>query len=554
MKTYTAELPPTKSTKSSLHERTTDISEQHEGDEGDSVNQTSASPAVTPSGTAQRMSKASEHILSKTSKANASPAVLALEDGSVYRGFSCGASGEVSGELCFNTGLVGYLEVITDPSYAGQIVTMTYPQIGNYGVNVDDVQADQIALRGLVVRDMCAHPSNWRCTESLSDFLRRRSVVAIEGIDTRSLVRHLREAGAMRAVLSTEDLDEASLIMKARSATPLTDVNFVKEVSRAAVEPYAYESIHAFAKTAPKEVRYSVVAYDCGVKSSILDGLVEASCAVTVVPWDTPAKEVLALEPDGVFLSNGPGDPERVEGTFAQVEQLLGKVPLFGICLGHQMLGKAAGASVVKLKYGHRGINQPVMNLITKRVEITVQNHGFNLVFSSLGALEGDTRTAEEVVRGSKASASGEDLRPWTRAAKPPVAQNERFGRIQLTHVNLNDGTIEGMRFLDVPAFSVQYHPEAAPGSTDSQYLFTAFTRLMDGWRTAGKNAGPAPQDDYLAIDIAQDRLAGWKFGPNTNSEKSTACCGESRSKESTAFCGEPDRLEGSSIKEVNNA
>ena len=418
----------------------------------------------------------------------------------------------MSGELCFNTGLVGYLEVITDPSYAGQIVTMTYPQIGNYGVNEDDVQASEIALRGLVVRDMCTHPSNWRSAESLPEFLRKRGVVAIEGIDTRALVRHLREAGAMRAVLSTEDLNEVSLVAKARTATPLTEVNFVEEVSRDAVEPYSYTNVHSFAKAGPVEARYNVVAYDCGVKSSILDGLVEAGCAVTVVLWNTPAGEVLALEPDGVFLSNGPGDPDKVEGTFAQVEQLLGKVPLFGICLGHQMLG-TAGAEVVKLKYGHRGINQPVMNLITKRVEITVQNHGFNLVFSSLGSLEGDTKTAEEVARVSGTSASGEDLRPWTHAAKPPIAQNERFGRIELTHVNLNDGTIEGMRFLDVPAFSVQYHPEAAPGSTDSQYLFTAFTRLMDEWRTAGKNAGPAPQDDYLAIDIAQDRLAGWNFG-----------------------------------------
>ena len=502
------------------------------------MNQTSAVPVTMPLGATQVPNKASEHILSKTSKASAQPALLALEDGSCYRGFSCGAPGEVSGELCFNTGLVGYLEVITDPSYAGQIVTMTYPQIGNYGVNEDDMQADKIALRGLVVRDMCMHPSNWRSAESLPEFLKQHGVVAIEGIDTRALVRHLREAGAMRAVLSTEDIDEARLVAKARGAISLTEVNFVEQVSRDAVESYSYTNIHSFAKTGAVEARYSVVAYDCGVKSSILDGLVEAGCAVTVVPWDTSAKEVLALEPDGVFLSNGPGDPEKVEGTFAQVEQLLGKIPLFGICLGHQMLGKAAGAEVVKLKYGHRGINQPVMNLITKRVEITVQNHGFNLVFSSLGSLEGDANTAKKAAHISKMSASGEDLRPWTHAAKPPVVQNERFGRIQLTHVNLNDGTIEGMRFLDVPAFSVQYHPEAAPGSTDSQYLFTAFTRLMDEWRAAAKNDEPASQEDYLAIDIAQDRLAGWKF--------------DSHNEESTAFCGESDRLEGSSAEELS--
>lgn len=488
-----------------------------------------------------------EHILNNTSKTNTQPAILALEDGSVYRGFSCGAPGEVSGEICFNTGLVGYLEVITDPSYAGQIVTMTYPQIGNYGVNLDDTQASQVALRGLVVRDMCTRPSNWRSTESLPHFLAQRDIVAIEGLDTRALVRHIREQGAMRAVLSTLDLNEERLVAKARNATPLTEVNFVEEVSSTTQKIYDYQHIHAFAKAAPQEARYQVVAYDCGVKNSILDGLTEAGCAVTVVPWNTPADEVLALKPDGVFLSNGPGDPENVEGTFTQVEQLLGKVPLFGICLGHQMLGKAAGASVEKLKYGHRGINQPVMNLITKRVEITVQNHGFNLVFPSLGPLE-DGREHTE------------DLRAWTHKDTPPVALNERFGRIQLTHVNLNDGTIEGMRFLDVPAFSVQYHPEAAPGSTDSQYLFTAFTRLMDEWRKSNKydkehpntlssssqsdsqgqtrssqsdlrdprlrksanvsskerrveedlGCQIAPEDDYLAIDIARDRLQEW--------------------------------------------
>lgn len=455
-------------------------------------------------------SAAFEHILSGTSKAGADPAVLALEDGSVFRGFSCGAPGEVSGEACFNTGLVGYLEVITDPSYAGQIVCMTYPQIGNYGVDRADAQAGRVALRGLVVRDMCAEPSNWRSSQSLPTFLREAGVVAIEGIDTRALVRHLREAGAMRAVLSTVDLDEASLIAKARAAAGLSEANFVDEVSREEAEEYAYQAVHGFAKKEPPTARWHVVAYDCGMKSAIADGLVEAGCAVTTVPWDTPAEEVLALEPDGVFLSNGPGDPDNVAGTFEQVEKLLGRVPLFGICLGHQMLGKAAGARVAKLKYGHRGINQPVMNLITKRVEITVQNHGFNLVFSSLGELEGTTGAVDAGGVASAASAGGaaselEDLRPWARADEPPVVHNGRFGRIQLTHVNLNDGTIEGMRFLDVPAFSVQYHPEAAPGSTDSHYLFTAFTRLMDEWTASRRR--PA---DYLAIDIARDRLHGW--------------------------------------------
>lgn len=435
--------------------------------------------------------------MSKTSKAGATPAILALEDGTVFRGFSCGAPGEVSGEICFNTGLVGYLEVITDPSYAGQIVTMTYPQIGNYGVNEDDSQAAEVALRGLVVRDLCTHPSNWRSAESLPKFLKEHGVVAIEGIDTRSLVRHLREQGAMRAVLSTLDLDEVSLIKKAQDATPLGDVNFVEQVSAPKPRPYHYERTTTF-KAEPPKARYRVVAYDCGVKNAILDGLVEAGCELTVVPWNTPAEDVLALDPDGVFLSNGPGDPDKVEGTFTQVEKLLGKVPLFGICLGHQMLGKAAGAAIEKLKYGHRGINQPVMNLITKRVEITVQNHGFSLVFPSLGPLESGADHEE-------------DLRAWTKTDEPPVVLNDRFGRIQLTHVNLNDGTIEGMRFLDVPAFSVQYHPEAAPGSTDSQYLFTAFTRLMDEWRAKrDPRLQSSAQKDYLAIDIARDRTRGW--------------------------------------------
>lgn len=455
-----------------------------------------------------------EHILSNTSKAGVRPAVLALEDGTVFRGFSCGAPGETSGEICFNTGLVGYLEVITDPSYAGQIVCMTYPQIGNYGVNEDDTQAPQVALRGLVVRDMCAHPSNWRSHESLPDFLREHDVVAIEGIDTRALVRHIREAGAMRAVLSTLDLDETSLIAKAQAATPLAEENYVAQVSRESIESYHYEACYDFAKDAPVKTRFHVVAYDCGVKSAILDGLVEVGCAVSVVPWDTPAQEVLALEPDGVFLSNGPGNPDNVEATFEQVEQLLGKVPLFGICLGHQMLGKAAGARVEKLKYGHRGINQPVMNLITKRVEITVQNHGFNLIFPSLGSLDSESKRALKN-SGNPDEHIGawhdmRDMRPWTHIDIPPVVNNDRFGRIQLTHVNLNDGTIEGMRFLDLPAFSVQYHPEAAPGSTDSHYLFSAFTRLMEQWRSQ------EAQEDYLAIDPATNRLTGWKFDSST--------------------------------------
>ena len=362
-------------------------------------------------------------------------------------------------------------------------------------MNEDDAQAPAPALRGLVVRDMCATPSNWRSTASLPDYLRAHGVVAVEGIDTRALVRHVRDHGAQRAVLSTVDADEAGLLAKVRASASIVGVNLAASVSCA--EPYRFSvgelpASQAFALAAAPEPRFKVVAYDCGAKRSILENLVRAGCNVTCVPWDIPAADVLATSPDGVFLSNGPGDPEAVEGTFAQVEQLLGRVPVFGICLGHQMIAKAAGAAIEKLKFGHRGGNHPVMNLRTRRVEITAQNHGFGLVFPSLGAL------VPELSGGY--GAHEDDLRCWASRGIAPVVENERFGRIQLTHVNLNDGTAEGVAFLDVPAFSVQYHPEASPGPTDAHYLFTAFARLMEG------------RGDYLDLDIAEDRLAGWSF------------------------------------------
>lgn len=440
------------------------------------------------------MSEIAKKLLAETSKPAGKPAALVLEDGAVFRGTACAAHGEVYGEICFNTSLEGYLEVITDPSYAGQIITMTYPQIGNYGVNLDDCQSDAPALRGLVVRDMCTTPSNWRSAMSLPDFLIEHHIVAVEGIDTRALVRHVRDHGAQRAVLSTEDTDEASLLAKVRASASIVGVNLAETVSCDA--PHPFDSLpvsQAFALSEPEPKRYRVVAYDCGAKRSILESLVRVGCDLTVVPWNTPASEVLALNPDGVFLSNGPGDPDAVSGTYEQVEQLIGKVPVFGICLGHQMISKACGAAIEKLKFGHRGGNQPVMNLRTGRVEITAQNHGFGLVFPSLGALvpELSGGVAEHV----------DDLRFWVERRIAPVVSNERFGRIQLTHVNLNDGTAEGIALLDVPTFSVQYHPEASPGPTDAHYLFTAFTRLMNG------------RDDYLDIDIAKDRLAGWTFG-----------------------------------------
>ncbi len=445
------------------------------------------------------MSNVVNKLLEGTSKPVGSPAYLVLEDGAVFPGVSCGVEGEVYGEVCFNTSLEGYFEVLTDPSYAGQIVAMTYPQIGNYGINLDDAQSQTTALRGLVVRDMCTTPSNWRSTASLPEYLKQHSVVAIEGVDTRALVRHVREQGAQRAVISTVDADIKSLLAKVEASESIVGQNLVATVSRTNKELFRFDKLpksQSFALMPAPSPTHKVLAYDCGAKLAILQGLARAGCEVTVVPWNTPAEEVLAAHPDGVFISNGPGDPDAVQDTYTQVEKLLGKVVVFGICMGHQMISKAAGAAIEKLKFGHHGGNHPVMNLLTGRVEITAQNHGFGLVFSSLGPL------VQELSGGFDTHV--EDLRYWSEKHIAPVVQNPRFGRIRLTHVNLNDGTAEGMAFLDIPAFSVQYHPEAAPGPTDSHYLFTAFSRLMDG------------NTDYLDIDIAADRLAGWKFGSTT--------------------------------------
>ncbi|MGI6032813.1 MAG: glutamine-hydrolyzing carbamoyl-phosphate synthase small subunit [Coriobacteriales bacterium] len=406
------------------------------------------------------------------------PAVLLLEDGTLFRGTACGAEGESFGELVFNTSLTGYQEVISDPSYAGQIVTMTYPQIGNYGVNAEDMQSRGLFFRGMVVRDMCAKPHNFRSTMALPDFLKKNGTVAIEGVDTRKLVRHVREHGAMKAVISTADDGIEAIAARLAAAPSLVGHNFVAEVSTE--KPYVLPPYQC-------ERKHSVVAYDCGIKTGILSGLCTNGCEVSVVPWDTPAEKVLEADPDGIFLSNGPGDPEAVEEVYTQVKKLIGKKPIFGICLGHQMLSIAAGAKIEKLKYGHHGGNQPVMNLKTGSVEITAQNHGFGQVFESIGPL------VPELSGGL--SEHPDSLMYWTEKRIAPVVESKEFGRIQLTHVNLNDGTPEGMAFLDQPVFSVQYHPEASPGPHDSSYLFTAFSRLMDG------------RDDYLDIEVRETRV-----------------------------------------------
>lgn len=442
------------------------------------------------------MSEITKKLLENTSKPLGAPALLVLEDGAVFSGTSCAAQGEVFGEICFNTSLEGYLEVITDPSYAGQIITMTYPQIGNYGVNREDCQSEKPALRGLVVRDMCQVPSNWRCELTLPDFLRENNVVAIEGVDTRALVRHVRDNGAQRAVLSTLDTDAESLLAKVRASESIVGVNLAETVSRSEKATFGIDDLpktQAFALSEPAPAKYKVVAYDCGAKLSIFQNLVRVGCELTAVPWDTPAEDVLAMNPDGVFLSNGPGDPRELPEPAACAEQLLGRVPVFGICLGHQMACQAAGAQIEKLPYGHHGGNQPVMNLLSGMVEVTAQNHNYGLVFPSLGELDVELSGGQEVVDAWRA-ANTSDLRFWSERRIAPVANTERFGRIRLTHVNLNDGTPEGIQFLDIPAFSVQYHPEASPGPHDAVYLFEAFRRLIEG------------EPDYLAIDVREGR------------------------------------------------
>jgi len=410
-------------------------------------------------------------------------ALLALEDGTVFRGIACGAAGEAAGELCFNTSMSGYQEVLTDPSYAGQIVTMTMPHIGNYGVNGADMESRGVFAKGFVVREMCDEPSSWRSEQALPPFLAERGIVAISGIDTRRLTRHLREAGAMRAVISTTDLSADSLVSKAAASPGLVGRDLVAEVACTAPYRWGTESpcdsdLPVDTGVLPVNPSYRVVAMDSGIKYNILRRLSDAGCELTVVPPTTSTEEILALEPDGIFFANGPGDPSAVDYLYGTLRELLGVKPVFGICLGHQMLSLAVGAETFKLKYGHRGGNQPVMNLLNGRVEITSQNHGFCVDFGSIG----------ELVAGDSGGLTldASDIGAWVSAGVAPVVRSDRFGRVQLSHVNLNDMTVEGIRLLDTPAFSVQYHPEAAPGPHDARYLFGAFTRLMDG------------RDDYL--------------------------------------------------------
>nr|WP_320116239.1 glutamine-hydrolyzing carbamoyl-phosphate synthase small subunit [uncultured Desulfuromonas sp.] len=370
-------------------------------------------------------------------------AILALADGRVFHGQSIGAVGETFGEVVFNTSMSGYQEILTDPSYHGEIVTMTYPQIGNYGVNAEDVESDKPHLAGFVVKELCDFPSNWRSEKTLNAYLQENNIVGIQGIDTRALVKHIRDHGAQTGVISSTDLDVDSLVEKARKAPGLVGRDLVKEVTTE--ESYSWTQGLWDLETGYTELiepaRFHVVAYDFGIKRNILRNLVSAGCRVTVVPATTPAADVLALNPDGVFLSNGPGDPEPITYAQENIRQLLGKVPLFGICLGHQLLAIALGGSTYKLKFGHRGGNQPVQQDENRRVEITSQNHGFAVDAKSLEAASG------------------------------------------ISHINLNDNTVEGLCHNSFPAFSVQYHPEASPGPHDAHYLFDRFIALMEDFK-----------------------------------------------------------------------
>ena len=426
------------------------------------------------------------------------PALLALEDGTCYRGYACGAAGEAFGEIVFNTSMVGYQEIVTDPSYAGQIVTLTYPQVGNYGVSEAAMQSGGTALRGLVVRDLCATPSHWQSVGSFPDFLRDRGVVAIEGVDTRALTLRIRGAGAMRAAISTVDLDPQSLVARVVASPAIGAHYWVADVSPCRERTILADPSAVAAREAQGRAPLRVVAYDCGMKRGIEEGLAAVGCEVLAVPYDTPAARVLSMGPDGVFFSNGPGDPEQVTQTARAAEGLLGKVPVFGICLGNQLISMAAGSAIEKLPFGHHGGNEPVMNLLSRKVEITSQNHNYGLVFDSMGPLVPELSGGEAThVR---------DLRHWAQRGVAPVVRTSRLGRVRLTHVNLNDGTPEGIQFLDIPAFSVQYHPESRPGPRDSSYLFDAFARLMDAWRERPQGA-TSVSADYLAIDVREGRV-----------------------------------------------
>jgi carbamoyl-phosphate synthase small subunit len=366
-------------------------------------------------------------------------AILLLEDGTVFEGESFGAEGTQCGEVVFNTSMTGYQEILTDPSYYEQIITMTYPLIGNYGTNNEDMESRGIFARGFIVKENCEYPSNWRSGTSLVKYLKDNGIVGLEGIDTRKLVKHIREKGAMRGIISSTETSIKKLTEQLDTYPGLVGRDIVKDVTIRKSYSWKDGTINIFAeKQATPKAKFKVIAIDYGMKRNILRLLCSHGCDVTVVPAKTPSKEIFARKPDGIFLSNGPGDPAAVTYAITTVQKLLGKVPIFGICLGHQILGLALGGTTYKLKFGHHGANHPVKNLKTGQIEITSQNHGFCVDLNSLKDKD-----------------------------------------VELTHLNLNDKTLEGIRSKKLRAFSVQYHPEASPGPHDSNYLFDDFMTMM---------------------------------------------------------------------------
>jgi carbamoyl-phosphate synthase small subunit len=371
-------------------------------------------------------------------------AVLALADGRLFEGKSFGATGEATGEVVFNTAMSGYQEVLTDPSYKGQMVTMTYPQIGNTGINPEDVESAQLYLSGFIVKEYHDNYSNWRATMSLGAYLQENGVVGIQGLDTRALTRHLRDKGAQNGIISTIDFDPQSLLSKVRAVPSMAGLDLASGVT--CEKPYKWtEGLwrlgEGYTHPDEKKFKYKVIAYDFGIKFNILRCLVSTGCDVTVVPATFPAEEALTMNPDGIFLSNGPGDPEPMTLVIENIRKFIGKLPIFGICLGHQLLGLAFGGQTIKLKFGNHGSNLPVMDLATRQVEITAQNHGFSVDIVSLSHCS------------------------------------------ELAHENLNDQTVEGMRHRELPIFSVQHHPEASPGPHDSLYLFDRFVEMMERYK-----------------------------------------------------------------------